>query len=215
MRTAIVLGSTGLVGSELVKLLTGSDFYGSVLLLNRRASGHNHPKLSERIIDFDAPVLDGVRGEDLYCAIGTTLRKAGSKAAQFTIDCEYPTTIARLLREQGTKQMLLVSSLGADASASNFYLRTKGTLEQNLIGMRFETTVILRPSLLLGDRGEVRTGEAIAAAVMRVLSPLMIGALRKYRGVDARKVAERMVTEAKRASAGVRIIESDRIADGT
>ncbi len=211
MRTALVLGSTGLVGSELVKLLTTTDFYSSVLLLNRRASGYAHPKISESIIDFDAPALDDIRGEDLYCALGTTLRKAGSEAAQFKIDCEYPTTIARRLREQGTGQILLVSSVGADPQASNFYLRTKGQLEENIIGLGFESTVIVRPSLLLGARGDFRAGEVAASLVMKVLSPLMLGSLRKYRGIEASKVAARMVKEAKSGTAGVRIIESDRI----
>jgi uncharacterized protein YbjT (DUF2867 family) len=211
VRTAIVLGSTGLVGSELVKILTATDFYGSVLLLNRRASGYAHPKLSETIIDFDAPVLDGIHGEDLYCAIGTTLRKAGSKAAQFTIDCEYPTKIARMLRAQGTRQMILVSSVGADPQAATFYLRTKGQLETNLMGMAFESTVILRPSFLVGQRAEFRAGEAVAIAAMKLLSPLMLGAFRKYRGIEANKVAARMVAEANAGVAGVRIIESYRI----
>ncbi len=211
MRTAIVLGSTGMVGSELVKILTTTDFYSAVVLLNRRASGYAHPKLTETIIDFDAPALDGVRGEDLYCAIGTTLRKAGSKAAQYRVDCEYPTTIARRLREQGTRQMILVSSLGADPRATNFYLRTKGELEANIIGVGFESTVIVRPSLLLGKRHAFRAGEVAAGVVMKVLSPLLVGRLRKYRGVDASKVAARMVEEAKFGIAGVRIIESDRI----
>lgn len=211
VRTAIVMGSTGLVGSELVKSLQASPHYNSVLLLNRRPSGYAQPKISERIIDFDAPHLAGVSGEDLYCALGTTLRKAGSKAVQHKIDCEYPTTMATRLRNQGIKQIVLVSSVGADASAANFYLRTKGQLEENIIGLGFESTVILRPSFLIGKRTDVRLGEKAALLLMKVLSPFMLGALRKYRGIEASKVAAHMVREATSGAAGVRFVEFDQI----
>src|SRR5688572_16433341 len=107
MKTAIVIGSTGLIGSELVKQLQNSSQYSKVILLNRRAGNFSYSKVEERIIQFDAPNLNGVVGEDLFCAIGTTIRKAGSKAAQFRIDCEYPSTLAALLKPQGVKQFLL------------------------------------------------------------------------------------------------------------
>lgn len=209
MTTAVVIGSTGLVGAELVKVLQASAYYSSVLLLNRRPSGVSDPKISERIIDFDAPNLDGVSGEHLYCALGTTLSKAGSKAAQFKIDCEYPTTIATLLKRQGTRQTILVSSVGANAHATNFYTRTKGQLEENIIALGFNSTVICRPSFLIGARSEFRTGEEVAILALNLLSPFMVGGLRKYRGVDARTVAERMVREAISGAVGVRFVEFD------
>lgn len=209
MTTAIVLGSTGLVGSQLIRELQAAPYYSSVVLLNRRPSGYSGTTISERIIDFDAPDLNGISGEHLYCALGTTLRKAGSKAAQFTIDCEYPTTIATRLRERGTKQVILVSSIGANAGASSFYLRTKGQLEENIIGLGFESTVICRPSVLIGERIESRPGEKAAALLLKILSPLLLGALRKYRGVQASDVAARMVREAQASARGVRIIEFD------
>jgi uncharacterized protein YbjT (DUF2867 family) len=211
MKTAIVIGSTGLVGSELVKLLLASPHYGSVLLLNRRASGLAHPKIVERIVDFDAPDLTGISGDDFYCALGTTLRKAGSKAAQHEIDCEYPTTIATHLRNQGIRQMILVSSVGADASAASFYLRTKGELEKNLIALGFESTVILRPSVLVGKRAEFRLGEQAGILLMKILSPFIFGALRKYKGIEASQVAQCMVREANSGAAGVRFLEFDQI----
>src|SRR5688572_20245818 len=129
MKTAIVLGSTGLIGSELVKLLQASPHYASVVLLNRRPSGHVHPRISERIVDFEAPDLTGLCGDDFYCAFGTTLRKAGSPAALHRIDCEYPTRIATGLKQRGVRQVLLVSSVGASSRAASAYLRTKAQLE--------------------------------------------------------------------------------------
>ena len=211
MKTAIVIGSTGLVGSELVKQLQASPHYSSVVLLNRRPSGSAQPKVSERILDFNAPDLAGVWADDFYCALGTTLRKAGSQAAQRQIDCEYPTMIATSLRNQGVKRIALVSSVGADAKAASFYLRTKGRLEENIIGLGFEQTVIVRPSFLIGRKNEVRMGEEAAILLMKLLSPFMFGALRKYKGIEASKVALCMVKAANSGAVGVRFIESDQI----
>ena len=211
MKAAILLGSTGLVGSELVRLLAASPRYGSILLLNRRPLGHVDPKVSERIIDFDTPDLTDISGHDLYCAFGTTRRKAGSRAALQRIDCEYPTTIATHLREQGVERIFLVSSVGAKTGAASFYLRTKGRLERNIIGLGFTQTVIARPSLLLGEREEFRLGEQIAAVLMKLLTPIMWGSLRKYRPVAAINVARSLVQAANSRETGVKFIASDQM----
>lgn len=211
MKTAIIIGSTGLIGSELLSQLQSSSHYNKIILLNRRSSGIKHEKVEERIINFDAPDLHGISGQDVFCAIGTTLRKAGSKPAQFKIDCEYPSTLAALLKAQGVKQFLLVSSIGADENASNFYLKTKGQLEKNITQLQFENTVIVRPSILLGKRKEFRLGEKIAIVLMQALSPLMLGSFKKYRGVQAAKVAAKMISSANSGVKGLHIIESDKI----
>ena len=211
MKTAIVLGSTGLIGSELVSLLEASPHYRSILLLNRRPSGRELGKVSERLIDFEAPDLAGLSGDDLYCAFGTTRRRAGSAAAFQRIDCAYPTTIATHLREQGVTRVFLVSSVGAKTGASGLYLRTKGQLEANLIGLGFAQTVIARPSLLLGQRSEFRLGEKTAAVLMKGLTPFMVGALRKYRPVAAASVARCLVQAAEAGEPGVRFIASDQM----
>lgn len=211
MKTAIVIGSTGLVGTELVEQLQASPHYRSILLLNRRPAAFAQPKVSERIIDFDAPNLTGISGEDFYCALGTTLRKAGSKAAQHKVDYEYPFTIATHLRNQGIKRAILVSSLGADANASNFYLRTKGQLERSIIGLGFDHTMIVRPSVLVGKRAESRLGERVAILLLKLFAPLLVGALRKYKGVSASGVARCLVHAANPCAPGVRFIESDQI----
>lgn len=211
MRTAIVLGSTGLIGSELVKVLQASPHYSSVLLLNRRPSGHVGSKVSEKIIDFGAPDLASITGDDLYCALGTTRRKAGSESAQYQVDYEYPALIAARLKAQGVNRIALVSSVGADAKAGSFYLRTKGKLEAAIIGMGFEQTVIVRPSVLIGPRAEFRLGEKAAILFLKLLSPLMVGGLRKYQGIEASTVANCLVRAACSGTAGVRFVESDKI----
>ena len=210
-KTAIVLGASGLIGSELVKILKASSRYGSILLLNRRPSGEVHPKVSERVIDFEAPDLSGIAGDDFYCAFGTTMRKAGSRAVFQRIDCEYPTRIATQLHKQGFQRMLLVSSVGAKSDAGSFYLRTKAQLEENVIGLGFAQTVIARPSLLLGPRGEFRLGERVAVVLMKLLAPLMLGTLRRYRPVAASAVAHALVQAADSDDKGVRLIASDQM----
>jgi uncharacterized protein YbjT (DUF2867 family) len=211
MKTAIVLGSTGLIGSELVPLLEASPHYSSVLLLNRRPSGHASAKVSERIIDFEAPDLVGVTGDDLYCAFGTTRRKAGSEAAQYKVDYEYPALVSELLRGRGVRRMALVSSVGADVKATNFYLRTKGRLERRVIELGFEQTVIARPSFLIGRRTEFRLGEEAAILLGKLLSPFLVGSARKYRGVPASAVARCLVQAMNKDGSGVQFINSDEI----
>jgi len=211
MKTAIVIGSTGLIGTELVNQLINHPNYQKVILLNRRESAFKHAKIEERLLNFDAPETKGITCDDVFCSIGTTLRKAGSKAAQFKIDCEYPTTLAALLKHQGATQFALVSSLGANAEASNFYLRTKGQLEKNITDLNYNCTIIVRPSILLGDRKEFRLGEKIGIVLMQALRPLMQGAFKKYRGVKASKVAAKMIESCNSNLKGLHIIESDNI----
>jgi hypothetical protein len=182
-----------------------------VVLLLRKPLNISHSKLIQEVIDFDNPDASKIMGDDLFCAMGTTLAKAGSKDAQYKIDCTYPYEIGKIAKANGVKQYLLVSSLGADADSSNFYLRTKGDLEQKIKSLGFENFVSFRPSFLLGDRQEFRLGEKIAVVFVKLLNPLMIGGLKKYRGIEASKVAKSMQILANQGITGVRFVESDKI----
>ena len=207
-KIALVLGATGLVGSELVEQLLHSPHYREVVALVRRPLERQHPQLRADIIDFDQPDAANIRGDDLFCALGTTLRQAGSQDAQYKVDCMYPAHIGLLARQQGVRQYLLVSSLGADAESSNFYLRTKGDLEGKIRGLQFEHFVIARPSLLLGNRAEFRLGEAIGSGFARLFRPLLP---RRYRGVAASKVAAALIALANRDLRGEQVVESEEI----
>lgn len=206
MKTAIVLGATGLVGSALVQRLIESPAYASVVLLNRRASGIRHDKVVEKIIDFDAPDLREVSGDDFFCAFGTTSRKAGSEAGLLLIDCEYPARIAAQLKAQGVRRMFLVSSVGADLKSSAFYLRTKARLERRLTELGFDELVIARPSFLLGRQGEFRLGEELAMLAIKLFAPLMRGVLSPYRAIEAAVVARSLVRASERPAPGVRVM---------
>jgi uncharacterized protein YbjT (DUF2867 family) len=211
MKTAIVIGATGLVGVNLVGKLNDSKAYEKVILLVRRKTELNHLKIEEKIIDFDTIDADLVKADDIFCAIGTTLKKAGSKENQYKIDCEYPATIAKMGRQNGVKQFILVSSIGADKNSSNFYLRTKGELEEKIAELNYESFIVVRPSFIIGDRKEFRLGEIIGIFFASLFRPLMLGKLKKYRGVHAISIAKKMVKLANENLKGKIIVESDKI----
>ena len=211
MKTAIIIGATGLVGSILVEQILENSAYSKVILLFRKPLNISHSKLVQEVIDFDNLNASKIMGDDLFCAMGTTLAKAGSKEAQYKIDCTYPYEIGKIAEANGVKQYILVSSLGADFGSSNFYLKTKGDLEQKIKSLSFQNFVSLRPSFLLGDRKEFRMGEKIGVIMAKILSPLMIGGLKKYRGIEASTVAKSMQTFANQGLTGVHFVESDKI----
>lgn len=211
MKTAIIIGATGLIGSTLVEQILENPAYSKVVLLLRKPLNISHPNLIQEVINFDKLDASKIVGDDLFCAMGTTLAKAGSKEAQYKIDCTYPFEIGKIAKANGVKQYILVSSVGADFQSSNFYLRTKGDLEQKIKSLDFQNFVSLRPSFLLGDRKEFRLGEKIAVFFVKILNPLLFGGLKKYRGIEASKVAKSMQEFANQGLIGVRIVESDKI----
>ena len=213
-RTAVLLGATGLVGGHCLELLLDDPAYTRVVALGRRRLPTEHPKLEQHVIDFErlpdfAPLM---KAEDLFCCLGTTIKKAGSQDAFYKIDFTYTLESARLAAEQGAAQLLLVSALGAHANSSIFYNRVKGEVEKAVSQLPFGGVQIFRPSLLLGARAEFRRGERLAQPLMKIFSFLLVGPLKKYRPVPARVVAQAMLRVAKENPAGFNVYESDRIA---
>ncbi|UQD57540.1 NAD(P)H-binding protein [Flavobacterium sp. K5-23] len=213
MKTALIIGSTGLVGSHLLNILLESKEYDKVITFGKRVSGNQHPKLIEHLIDFDKPESydDLVKGDDFFCTIGTTIKKAGSKEAFRKVDFEYPKQFALIALKNGVKQFLLISSLGADANSGNFYLRTKGEIESFLENCNFESVSIVQPSLLLGNRNEFRFGEKAGAFMMKVFSFLFIGNLKKYKPIQGITVAKALFELAQKKTIGFGIYKSDTI----
>jgi uncharacterized protein YbjT (DUF2867 family) len=212
-RTALLLGATGLVGGQCLRLLLDEDAYERVVVLGRRPLPVEHDKLEQHEIDFErlrdfTPLL---QARDVFCCLGTTINKAGSEAAFRKVDFTYPTELARLCVEGGSEQFLIVSALGANAKSSIFYNRVKGEVEDTIARLPFKGIQIFRPSLLLGEREEFRRGERLAQQASKLLSPLFVGALAKYRPVAAREVAAAMLEVAIDCPAGVNLFESDRI----
>ncbi len=213
MKTALIIGSTGLIGSHLLHQLLDSNDYIKVITFVKRDTGLKHPKLTQYIINFDQPETykELVVGDDLFCTIGTTIKNAGSKDAFRKVDFEYPKEFATIALQNNVKQFLIISSLGADANSGNFYLKTKGEIQDFLRECNFESVTVLQPSLLLGNRKEFRLGEKIGSFFMKLFSFLLIGNLKKYKPIQSEAVAKAMFSVAQKNYKGFHIIESNEI----
>ena len=196
--TATLIGATGLIGNYLLEELLRDDFYDTVRILVRRPSEHNHLKLEKKLVDFiDAEsfrlALDG--SDIVFCAVGTTQQKVkGDKAAYRKVDYDIPVNAARFCKTNGCNLFILVSSVGANSKSNNFYLKLKGEVEDTLKAVGLKSVHVMRPSVLLGDRKELRLGEKISKALMSGLSFLIPA---KYKPVHGREVAKAMLAASK------------------
>jgi uncharacterized protein YbjT (DUF2867 family) len=210
-KSAIIIGASGLIGGFLTKALLKNAEYSKIKLLVRKKIPIDHPKLSQVIFDFENPDKKEIVCDDLFCTIGTTLKKAGSKEAQYHIDYEIPYKIGEFAKENNVKQYLLVSSLGANLNSGNFYLKTKGELEHKLKLLYFDTFIVVRPSILYGERKEIRFFEKIGVFFSKLISPLLFGKLKKYAGIEASKVADALIYFANNHLIGNHFFESDEL----
>ncbi|HXG39250.1 MAG TPA: oxidoreductase [Bacteroidota bacterium] len=212
-RTALLFGASGLVGRQCLNELLAKDAYSDVHLFLRNPIPITHAKLKQHIINFDQlPEYAAlIKGDDLFCCLGTTMRKAGSQEAFEKVDYGYPLQIAQLASANDVGQYLLVTSIGADPSSSNFYLRTKGKVEEAVKFIPFHAVLIFRPSFLLGSRQESRFGERIGIMAVRALTAAPVSPLKKYRPIAASAVARAMVRQALANLTGIHIFESDEI----
>lgn len=193
MKTALLIGATGLVGSNLTRLLLENDSFGSVTVFVRRSMGIRNPKLTEYLIDFDLPESwkHLVKGDVLFSCLGTTLGKAGSKEAQRRVDYTYQWRFAETAAENGVRSYVLISSAGADPKSRAFYLGMKGDLEEDIKKLNFQRIAIIRPGLLQGEREESRFKEEAGEFILGFFN--RIGFFRKYRPIPAEAVARAMV----------------------
>src|SRR5213594_3218037 len=209
-RTALLAGATGLVGGHLLRLLLADDAYQKVTILARRGLPLTNPKLQQRLIDFDHLAdLDASKVDDVFCCLGTTIKKAGSQEAFRKVDFGYVEALARIAARAGAKQFLLVSAIGADAKSRVFYSRVKGETEAAVQAVGFAGTHIFRPSMLLGDRAESRILERLGTPLMRAVAFAMVGPLRRARPIAAVDVAAAMVKVAKKARPGAHVYTYD------
>lgn len=209
MQTAIVLGATGLVGREIVATLEADASVERVVVLARRQPDRPvAAKTVVRIVDLRdvASFAGDLAGDVLYSALGTTLKAAGSKDAQYEVDHTFQYEVAKAAKAAGVGTYGLVSSLGANAGSLFFYNRIKGELERDVAALGFARTRIVRPSLLAGDRGEARTGEKVALAAFKVLEH--VPGLTRSRPIHVRTVARALVALCGTETPGVRIVES-------
>ena len=213
MKTALIAGASGLVGSKLLKLLLENDAYQTVHVLLRRPHEIKSAKIVEHIINFDELVKFDFNQkiDHVFCTLGTTIKKAKTKENFRKVDYDYVLTLGKKANEWKAEKFLLVSSLGANAKSAIFYNRVKGEIEDALKHLELSHLFIFRPSLLLGNREEQRTGEKTAINVYKVIAPLFFGPFRKYKGIEASQVAKGMMETAQNDSEQLRIFESDKI----
>ena len=206
--TAILAGATGLVGGECLRQLLASPRYGRVIVVTRRELGAaaRHEKLREVVVEFDrlGDAKARLRGDHVFCALGTTIRKAGSQAKFRAVDYEYPLRLARLALQNGARHFSVVSALGASRSSPFFYSRVKGEVEEGLRQMGWPSLGIFRPSVIAGERAESRPLERVSEHLLRF-------APATWRPVPARDIAGAMIAVALREPPGVTVIESREI----
>lgn len=209
--TAVMIGATGLVGSQLLSQLLADQRFTAVVTLGRKKTGQAHAKLQEHVVNFDETKAWTalVRGDVAFSCLGTTIKQAGSQAAQQKVDHDYQLAFARAAADNGVPSFVLVSAASADANARMFYSRMKGELDREVLLLPFERTSIMRPSLLGGDRPSARAGEKISAVVLGAVNAL--GIARRYREIPAAVVARAMVNAACDPSKGARIFTLDEI----
>lgn len=196
MNTSIIAGATGLVGSKLLKILEARG--DKVVVLARRPVPDLAANTKWTETDFEALTVGGNLPpcDHVYICLGTTMAKAGSKEAFWKVDYEYSLAVAKRAREAGATTVSLISSVGANAASRNFYLHTKGSLEDAIAALGFPTVNIFRPGLLLGNRRERRPLEALGIILFKAIGPLFVGSLQKYRGIEVELLAASMVRKA-------------------
>lgn len=194
MKTAIVIGATGLIGNETVLQLLNDPRYIKVKIFVRKSSKISNPKLEEYIVNFDKieEWKSKLTGDELYSCMGTTIKKAGSQTAQFKIDYTYQYESAKYAAQNGVNKLFLVSSAGADPGSKNFYLRMKGTLDRDIQKLGFKYIYIFRPSILRGQRNESRFGEKLGIALIGFFVNI-IPPIKKYAPIEGSAVAKAMI----------------------
>lgn len=213
MKTAIIIGASGLTGKVLLYQLLQDDSFSRVIIFVRKELTIAHSKLIQHAIDFNNLncFKDLIRGDVVFCCMGTTIKTAGSQEAFKKVDFIYPVEFAKLAKENNISVFCLQSSIGADAKSNNFYLKTKGETEDAIKQLNFQSFATFRPSMLLGDRTEFRLGEKLGKIVMQSLSFAFTGKLKRYKAIHVKQVANAMIKYAKSGIAGNTIIENEQM----
>jgi uncharacterized protein YbjT (DUF2867 family) len=214
-KKAIIVGASGLIGSSLLDILLHEPEFDEVLILVRKELPVKHAKLKQLVIDFDKlkDYAASITGDVVFSCLGSTVKKTPDLSVYRKIDHDYPLQLAEIASQNGVEQYHLVSSLGADAKASNFYLKTKGQIEDDLKQVALKTLCIYQPAFLTGDRKEYRLAEKFLIPLMKLLNPLLMGNLKKYRSIPAKTVAMAMYKQALKKQEGIFIYPSDKITE--
>ena len=195
MKTALIFGSSGLVGSHLVNLIINDNNYSKIRLFVRAEITNPNPKIEIFKIDFNKLEnhKNSIIGDDCFFCIGTTRKNTPDKNEYVKIEYNLPVEVAKIAKENSINSFTYVSSLGANPNALGLYLKNKGQAERELIKLNFSKLSIMRPSILLGNRKEKRVGEKIGIFAMKTLSPILMGKMKKYKPIKVEDVANAML----------------------
>lgn len=210
MKTAIVVGATGAIGKQLLYQLLEHSDYLRVFAITRKPLPIKHHKLTNQVVDFEqlGNTLHSLQADVAYCCLGTTMKQAGSKEAFYQVDYTYVYQVAQQLKQNQVNAFVMVSAMGAHSQSAIFYNKVKGEIEEAVKNLQFESTIIVRPSLLLAKRSEFRLGEWIAQKLMRLLGFLFMGPLKNYKAIPVQTVARAMVNLAQANNKGIFIVEN-------
>ncbi|WP_301922426.1 NAD(P)H-binding protein [Ferruginibacter sp.] len=206
IKTATIIGSSGMTGSYLLNVLSQDKSIETIRLIVRHPVPKRADNVEVKLVNFeDAQAFkNAVAGSDVvFCAIGTTQKNVkGDKALYRKIDYDIPVNAAQYCKETGCEKFIIVSAIGANSKSKNFYLRLKGEMEEAVKASGVQSIHIMQPSMLLGHRNEKRIGEAFFQRLVKGLSFLLIGGLQKYTGIQAKQLAQAMITAAEDNSIG-------------
>ena len=213
LRTALIIGASGLVGGHCLRILLDDDDYATVTVLVRRNLPTRHSKLRQHVVDFDNITARSelIKADDVFCCIGTTMNTARTQAAFRRVDYTYPVQIATMAARNHSPQILIVSAMGANPGSKIFYSRVKGEMEESIARIPFACVQVFRPSFLLGVRDEPRWRERMLVGMMNAAQHFMVGPLRPYRPIEAADVARAMVATAKHERKGLQVYDSQTI----
>lgn len=209
----VIAGASGLIGSSLLALALEHEAVSQVIILVREDLPIKHPKLKqirvryEHLEDIAAEIL----GDAIFCCLGTTRKKTPNPEDYRKVDFDYPLALARIALMNNIPEFHLVSALGADKTSKIFYSRLKGEVEEAISTLSFTSIHFYRPSLLSGNRKEHRTGEELSNKIMKIVNPILIGPLKKYRSIEAAAVARAMLNQSLKTLKGTFIYTSDKI----
>jgi uncharacterized protein YbjT (DUF2867 family) len=206
MKSAILFGASGLVGSNLLTQLLEDPAYDKVIIVVRKPVPIQHPKLTMIIGDYASlPTLKPqLRADEVFISLGTTKKKTPDQDEYYRIDHDYPVLAAAIAKENGARSVMLVSAIDANANSKIFYVQTKGKVEADILALGFEHTYIFRPSMLVGDRKESRPAEKFFIGLFSILNPLLAGSWKRYHSIQVKDLAAAMINAANDLSVKVK-----------
>jgi uncharacterized protein YbjT (DUF2867 family) len=212
-KKAIIVGASGLIGSNLLDILLTQPDYTEVLIVGRKKTKNKNTKITQLVVEFEhlEHYAAQITGNVIFCCLGTTRSITPNLDEYRKIDHDYPIKLAEIALKNGIDQYHFVSAMGANSKSSNFYTKMKGDTEEALKNVGLKSLQIYEPSLLIGNRKKARPLERVAAVIMRIINPLLMGGLRKYRAIKAIDVAKAMFKQSLKNKMGVYTYTSDKI----